>query len=101
MQEHRLERLTGNAESARMRRVQVADTHRIGPVAMDLGVDAPFQRDQAAGVLDNGAVNVVDENLFRPNRTRLRAGAGADETNVGARHADRDVTEHADHALYV
>jgi hypothetical protein len=101
MQEHRLERLAGNAERTRMRRVQMADTHRIRPVAMNLGVDAPFQRDQAAGMFDDCAVDVVDENLLRPHCALFRAGAGADETDVGARHADRDMAEHADHALLI
>src|SRR4029077_4028456 len=35
------------------------------------------------------------------DRGLIGAGAGADEACVGARHADRDVTEHADRALQV
>ena len=59
------QRLAGDAERAGMRRVQMAHAHGIGPVAMDLRVNAPFQRDQAAGMLDDGAVDIVGENLLR------------------------------------
>ena len=43
-------RLAGDAERAGVRRVQMHNAHGIGPIAMDLGVNAPFQRDQSAGM---------------------------------------------------
>src|SRR5215213_7833530 len=44
MQEDRNELLAGDPQGSRMRRMQMRDAHRIGPVAMDLRVDAPLQR---------------------------------------------------------
>ncbi len=101
MQKYRAQRLSGDAERAGVRRVQMAHAHGVGPVAVNLRVDAPFQRNQTARMLDNGAVDIVDENLLRPHRAFLGAGAWADETLVSARHADRNVAEHADRALHI
>jgi len=72
-----------------------------GPVAMDLSVDPPFERNEPARMLDDGAVDVVDEDLLGPHCALFRAGARTDEACVGAGHADRDVAEHADSALQV
>ena len=81
--------------------MQMANTHRIGPVAMDLRMDPPFQRNQPAGMLDDRPVNIVEKNILRPNSALFCAGAGADEALVSARYPDRDMAEHADHALLV
>ena len=68
VQEHRLQRLAGNAERTGVRRVQMTYTHRVRAVAVNPGVDAPLQRNQAAGMLNDRAVDVVDENLLGPHR---------------------------------
>jgi hypothetical protein len=48
----------------RVRCVQMRDAHGVGPVAMDLGVDAPLQRNQTRRMLDDGAVDVEDKDVF-------------------------------------
>ena len=101
MQEHRHQRLAGNAERAGVRRMQVADAHGVGPVTVYLRVNAPFQRDESARMFDDGAVDVVNENLLGTHGALFRAGAGADEAFVGARHADGHVAEHSDRALQI
>jgi hypothetical protein len=82
-------------------RVQVHHTHRVRPVAMNLGMDPPFQRDQSARMLDDRAIDVIGKDLFRPHGGLFGAGARTDEAFVGSRHADRDVPEHPDRALQV
>src|SRR5215218_537809 len=79
MQEDRNELLAGDPQGSRMRRMQMRDAHRIGPVAMDLGVDAPLQRNEPARMLDDGAVEIEDENIFRAHCALVGAGARADE----------------------
>src|SRR5262245_64779347 len=96
VQEHGYQRPSRNAERARVRRVKVANAHRVGPVAVDLRVNAPFERDEAAGMLDDGAVDVVDENMLRPDGALFGARSGTDEALAGTRHADRYMTERSE-----
>src|SRR5215213_7216629 len=63
MQEDRNELLAGDPQGSRMRRMQMRDAHRIGPVAMDLGVNAPLQWNEPARMLDDGAINIEYENV--------------------------------------
>src|SRR5262249_29165605 len=44
-----------------------------GPVAVNLRVNAPLQRDQSAWMLDDGAVDVVDEHVLRPHLLSVEA----------------------------
>jgi hypothetical protein len=76
VQEHRLERLAGDGQRARRRRMKMAHAHRIGALAMNLRMDPPFQRDESAGVFDDGPVDVVDKDVLGPNRALLGPGAG-------------------------
>src|SRR5262245_30682443 len=48
VQEHRYDVVTGDAQHRRMPRMQVGNAHALGPVAVNAGVDAPFQRNGAA-----------------------------------------------------
>src|SRR5262245_60529048 len=101
VQKNRHHRLAGDAERPRVGRMQVHHAHGVGTIAMDLGVDTPLQRNQSAGMLDDGAVDIVDEDLLWLDRALVRAGARTDEAPVGVRHADRDVPEHPDRALQI
>ena len=99
MQKNRDHLLAGNAQSPRMQRMKMRDAHSVGPVAVDLRVDAPFERDQSARMLDDRAVDVEHEDVLRAHRGLFGAGAGTDEDAARSRHADRHVSEHADGTL--
>src|SRR5262249_49419395 len=61
VQEHRYDVVTSDAQHRRMLRMQVGDAHALGPVAVNAGVDAPFQRNEAAGMMKDVAVEIEHE----------------------------------------
>ncbi len=101
VQEHRLDVVAGDAERGRMPRMQVRDAHGFRPVPMDAGVDAPFERHKAAGMVHNGAVEIEDEDVLRLDGRLVGAAARAEQHPIGAGHPHRNVTEHPDRALHV
>src|SRR5204863_7028477 len=99
MKENRDDLLAGNTERPGVRRMQMGDAHGVWPVAVDLRVDAPFERNQSARMPDDGAIDVEDKDILRPPHGLFGARAGTDEHTAGSRHTDRDVAEHSDRAL--
>jgi hypothetical protein len=69
---------------------------------MNLRVNAPLKRDQTTGrMINDRAVDVEKEYMFRMDRALLGAGAWTYETFVRPGYANRDVSEHTDQTLQV
>src|SRR5262249_3273341 len=65
------------------------------------GVDAPFQRNGAAGMMKNVAVEIEHEDVVRLYRRLVGAAAGTEQYPIGARHAHGHMPEYPDRALQV
>jgi hypothetical protein len=70
--------VTGDAQRRRVPRMQVGDAHALGSVAVNAGVDAPFQRNGAAGMMKDVAVEIEHEDIVRPYRRLVGAAAGTE-----------------------
>jgi hypothetical protein len=102
VQEDGLQGFASHAKRACMGRVQVTDAHDLGPVAMNLRVNAPLKRDQTTRrMVNDRTVDVEEEYVVRMHAALLSAGAWTYETSVGSGYADRDVSEHADQTQQV
>ncbi len=75
----------------------------LGPVLVDLGVDAPLDRDLhrlvAAGVVQDRAAQVEGEDLVGPHAVLARPRARRQQHDVAVGNPDRDMAEKADRAL--
>jgi hypothetical protein len=101
MQEDGLQGFAGDAKRACMGRMQVTDAHDLGPVAMNLRVNAPLKRDQTTRMFNDRTIDVEKEYVFRTHCALLGARAWTYETLVGSGDADRDVSKHADETLMI
>ena len=101
VQEHRHHVVTGDAEDGRVPGMQVCDAHAFRAIAVNAGMDPPFQRDETAGMMNDVAVDIEHEDLVRLHRRLVGAAAGAEQDAVGAGHAHGHVSEHPDRALVI